>query len=225
MKSNKKYTLNFHSIFNDEISYHHDPIYSLHQDKLEEFLKYIQLNSCKINISFDDGHLSDYHLVLPILKQLELPAIFFVIGNSIQNNLEKRTQTKLIYDEGFLIGSHGYNHVDLRKLDDKRLEYELKFSKELTEEIIQAKIDSFSLPMGLYNKRVIEKIKSAGYKKIYTTEGFSNYEEDLLQHRINIKSNTNLFLLKKALNQKNDFFQLIFNSKLQFKFVFKKLLV
>jgi peptidoglycan/xylan/chitin deacetylase (PgdA/CDA1 family) len=225
MKNNKKYTLNFHSIFNDEISYHHDPIYSLHQDKLEELLKHIHVNSCNINLSFDDGHLSDYQLVLPMLKQLELPAIFFVIGKSIQDDIAKRTQTKLIYDQGFLIGSHGYNHVDLRKLDDKTLDYELKFSKGLIEEIIQAKIDSFSLPMGLYDTRVIEKIKSIGYNKIYTTDGFSSYEEDLFQHRINVKRNTNLFFLMKALNQKNDLFQLILNSKLQLKFILKKLFV
>ncbi len=225
MKNNKKYTLNFHSIFNDEISYHHDPIYSLHQDKLEELLKHIKVNSRNINLSFDDGHLSDYHLVLPILKQLELPAIFFVIGKSIQDDLAKRTQTKLIYEQGFLIGSHGFNHVDLRKLDDKTLDYELKFSKELIEEIIQAKIDSFSLPMGLYDRRVIEKIKSLGYNKIYTTNGFSSYKEDLFQHRINVKRNTNLFFIMKALNQKNDLFQLILNSKLQLKFILKKLFV
>ncbi|MFN5416449.1 MAG: polysaccharide deacetylase family protein [Flavobacteriia bacterium] len=224
MKKSSRYILNFHSVYNDEISFHSDNVYSIHQGKLVEIFKFISKNNIDVDITFDDGHLSDYGIVIPVLKEFKLNAVFFVIGKEIDVNFEKRNQTKLIYQEGYEIGSHGFNHIDLRKLSDFELDLEIRDSKTLIEDTIKNTISSFSIPMGLYDKRVVEKIKSHGFHRIYTTDGFLNYKDDLLQHRINVKNNCNLYLLESILLQNNLFNKGVFHAKLKLKKTIKNII-
>ena len=59
-------------------------------------------------LTFDDGPSMRTNEILDILKQENIKATFFVLGNYV----EKMPETvKRIYDEGHYIANHGYSHV------------------------------------------------------------------------------------------------------------------
>lgn len=62
----------------------------------------------RVFLTFDDGPSSNTAPILDILKQENIKATFFELGNRVeaQPDLVKRT-----YDEGHYIASHGYTHV------------------------------------------------------------------------------------------------------------------
>lgn len=59
-------------------------------------------------LTFDDGPSKDVTpLVLDVLKQENIKATFFVLGNNVDSN---KKLVKRIYNEGHYIANHGYSH-------------------------------------------------------------------------------------------------------------------
>src|SRR6476620_8547056 len=62
----------------------------------------------EVAISFDDGPVENYTpQVLQVLKQYNIKAAFFCIGNRIIDN---KDLLKRVHDEGHVIGNHGFTH-------------------------------------------------------------------------------------------------------------------
>ena len=59
-------------------------------------------------LTFDDGPSSNTPAILDILKQENIPASFFVLGNAVERQPE---YVKRAYEEGHYIANHGYSHV------------------------------------------------------------------------------------------------------------------
>ena len=62
----------------------------------------------KAFLTFDDGPSSNTSAILDILKQENIPATFFVIGNAVEVHPEL---VKRAYEEGHYIANHGYSHI------------------------------------------------------------------------------------------------------------------
>jgi peptidoglycan/xylan/chitin deacetylase (PgdA/CDA1 family) len=173
-----------------------------------------RLVSEKINvvITFDDGYKSWVSHALPILKQLELPATFFVssgfVGLSNAEALEflrsklllnhgARIMTgglsiedlQRIADEGFTVGGHTTNHSILANLrDEVDVRNEVIEDKLKLERIIGNKVDYFAYPSGAFLNIDIDLpkiLRDSGYKGALTTiSGFNTIESDpYLLHR------------------------------------------
>lgn len=68
-----------------------------------------------VALTFDDGPYPPYtDQILDVLKERQVPATFFVIG---QNAAKYPDLIRRIAAEGHQLGNHTYNHVDLLKLD------------------------------------------------------------------------------------------------------------
>jgi len=141
-----------------------------------ELLKKENLVKGRLMITFDDGYLDNYSVLLPLLNELNIPAIIFpVVGYIGQTNTwdlkgELRGRELLDWDkiremsnQGIIFGSHGMAHVDLCKLNDHELEWELKESKRIMEEKLNNPVIAFSYPYGRYDERVKRFVKEAGY--------------------------------------------------------------
>ena len=77
----------------------------------------------KIALTFDDGPHPVYtEELLDGLKKRKVMATFFLIGNNIEGNEEI---VKRMSEEGHLIGSHTYNHVQLNKLSELKAKEEI----------------------------------------------------------------------------------------------------
>lgn len=59
-------------------------------------------------LTFDDGPSQNTNDILDILKENNIKATFFVLGNQVEKMPEI---TKKIYNEGHYIANHGYSHI------------------------------------------------------------------------------------------------------------------
>jgi peptidoglycan/xylan/chitin deacetylase (PgdA/CDA1 family) len=144
------------------------------------FEKHIRL-FCELNkgkqatrmpiLTFDDGHVSNYELALPILSHYGLLSIFFVTVNWIGTpRYMTWQQVRTIQSAGHEIGSHTLSHPMLTHCSDAELAEEIGGSKDLLESQIGAPIRSISFPGGRYNRRVVEACVKAGYSRVYTSD-------------------------------------------------------
>lgn len=76
-------------------------------------------------LTFDDGPSVYTSQILDILKQRNVRATFFVIGNQITTH----PLLNRIYQEGHDIGNHTYTHPDLSKIPAWRAKFELNLTR------------------------------------------------------------------------------------------------
>ncbi len=171
---NKSITLIYHSIGGADNREVGAGLYCVSVEKFREQMKYLARtvpfgdSPC---ITFDDGMLNNYTVAYPILKELGLKAYFFIIVSKVgTSGYMSWEQLKELKDAGMIIGSHGMGHKILVGLSNPELHYELGMSKRFLEFNLGYEVDYFSIPKGHYNKRVIDKIKEAGYKAVFTSD-------------------------------------------------------
>ncbi len=124
----------------------------------------------KTLLTFDDGHLSHYEHVMPLLSELEMSAVFFIpVGLVGGTGYMDWRQIQELASNGFDIGSHSLNHIPLTQLDGARLRAELTDSKKALEDRLGKAVESFSVPRGFYNARVQGAAREAGYGYVFTS--------------------------------------------------------
>lgn len=158
---------------------------------LDELLKNPDKN--QLAITFDDGYQCWHSIVFPILKELEIPATFFVNsgligleGDKMFNYFRKkckRTESRLkaiskeelfeiSQNHLFSIGGHTVDHIDLSEsLENSEIEHQIIHDKQEIERLIEQEIHYFAYPFGqLQNAhvKVQKKVKEAGYKAAFT---------------------------------------------------------
>lgn len=119
-----------------------------------------------IIISFDDGVVNHYQNAWPILQKNNLKATFFIFPNPIGRSKNYMTWEQLqeLIDNGMEIGSHGWYHLYLDRIEESELQKELVDSKQVLEEKLGIDIRVIAYPFGSYNEKVTDEIKSAGYE-------------------------------------------------------------
>jgi peptidoglycan/xylan/chitin deacetylase (PgdA/CDA1 family) len=167
--------------------------------KLSNKLRRWREQSLKIEITFDDGDITNYAHAYPVLKEKELRAYFFIlVGKVGENGYMNWQQIKELRDAGMIIGSHGMTHRILTVLKEKELDYELGESKKILEKELGSEIKNLSIPRGFCNKKVIGKAKKLGYQTIFT----SNPADDnsFLLGRIAVKANWDMDYFNNIIN-------------------------
>ncbi len=120
-------------------------------------------------LTFDDGYLSDYEIVFPVLMYKGLKATFFVNSENIdQPGYLCLSHLKEMAKAGMEIGSHGLTHRYLITMDPKEAHKEIKGSKEILEQRIGTKICSFAPVGGHYKSWMIDLARQAGYCSFVT---------------------------------------------------------
>jgi len=188
----------------------------------EDNLSHDKLNIC---LTFDDGYYDFYHFIFPILQEFNLKAILATPIKYILENtkIDSQKRLSLIHNEiyeasnyrdfapfctfqelkemgesGFVeIASHSYSHLNLKN-KDICLELELIKSKEILEKKLGFKINSFILPYGKYNNKIVKMAKE-NYKYVFRIGNSINKDfsgVDGLIYRVNgdgLKSPSEIF--------------------------------
>jgi len=195
-KKNKAVILLYHSIDKNDVYLTLKPDIFIRQMNYlkERDYKIISLaNLCKIIesnkeiepktvvLTFDDGFLSHYKNVFPILKKCNFPATFFIstslVGKNI-DNIQKKPQLSASWDQliemskSLLIDiePHGINHLELDVLSTDELHQQIIESKKEIEYRLNKKCVFFAPPRGKYNKKVIDLVKGYGFEAMLTIE-------------------------------------------------------
>ena len=210
--------LMYHSISDefDKLSVHKKAFSK--QMNLMKKLGYETINLSELNssinkkhfiITFDDGYIDVFKNAFPILQKLNYKATIFVVSELISNinkwdqkkeNYKKKElmsdhQILQLIKEGYEIGSHTLNHIDLTSATDSNVENQIYQSKINIEKKFNTKVFCFSYPYGSYNKNVCNKV-SKHYKFAVTTKR-SRYKKNKFNNytlpRVPINTNTGLF--------------------------------
>ena len=119
-------------------------------------------------LTFDDGHVSNSTLALPILQKYGFKAEFFIttdwIGTPGYLSVE---QIATLSSAGMSIGSHGVSHRFLGDLCQQEVERELQGSMEALSAITGSRITSFSAPGGRLNPLALQLAQRLGYRIVY----------------------------------------------------------
>jgi peptidoglycan/xylan/chitin deacetylase (PgdA/CDA1 family) len=154
-------------------------------------------------ITFDDGYQSWISTAMPLLKELHLPATFFVTSGFLDLSphdeahfIRSRLQTQMdttgalkgndlrkIVEQGFAVGGHTINHVNLAAMYDlAAIRREIALDKQNLESIICAKIKYFAYPFGEFHNSDIDLtalLKEAGYDGAVTlVPGFNRIDSN-----------------------------------------------
>ena len=168
-----------------------------------------KVNNKKIIITFDDGYENIYRLAMPILSEFSQKATCFIVKNQIDgfnkwdSDKENYKQLKLMnLDQinelnlnGFEIGSHSDDHLNLTKLTYDEKIKQIINPIDFFKNKLNISVESFAYPFGAYDDECVKIIKE-NYKYAVTTmpsryikDKFTNFEIP----RISINSNTSLF--------------------------------
>lgn len=122
-----------------------------------------------IELTFDDGNLSDFTIAAPALAARHLPASFFVCAGRIgKPGYVDRVALRDMTACGLRIGSHGWDHIDWRRADDRTLTREASDAKRRIEDITGQQVGCVAIPFGSYDRRVLAHLRE--FDVIYTSD-------------------------------------------------------
>ena len=122
-------------------------------------------------ITFDDGHISNYDIALPALAARDLIATFFLTVGwmGTRSGYMDWNQVRALHSAGQRIGAHGWSHTLLTHCNDAALHTELVTARLTLEDKLGAAITTLSLPGGRFDNRVLAACRAAGYQHVYTS--------------------------------------------------------
>ncbi|WP_158943836.1 polysaccharide deacetylase family protein [Granulicella sp. S190] len=122
-------------------------------------------------ITFDDGHISNFELALPILQSRAIKAWFFItVGWTGQKpGYMDWSELRSLHQAGQQIGAHGWTHTLLTHCNDAGLHRELVEARLTLEEKLGTSITTMSLPGGRSNQRILAACRKAGYEQVFTS--------------------------------------------------------
>lgn len=138
--------------------------------ELADELAMLAEDGTAFDVTFDDGNLSDLAEAVPTLVERGLRATFFVCAGRIgQAHYLDASQLRDLISAGMDIGSHGWEHVDLRRVDPPTLARETVDARNKIQEAAGVGVDEFALPFGSYDRRVLRSLKR--YRRVFSSDG------------------------------------------------------
>ena len=175
-----------------------------------------QFDSSKINVllTFDDGYQSWVDIVLPVLQQCNVKAIFFITSGLldaadageadrfVRDQLKLTTRRSVLtwggarklVTAGHTIGGHTRNHQSLSDLSSEQQTQEIEEDKKILEENLDCAISDFAFPFGTYTDCWISNSirTQSSYQNWYSAiSSFAKSDEELI-HRTMLESDSSL---------------------------------
>lgn len=135
-------------------------------------------SSPEIVITFDDGHVSNFEIALPLLVKYELTAYFFVTTDFIEQREHfcSWQQLREMNQAGMIIGSHGTSHRFFQDMSERDARHEFSQSKKLLEKELDTPVFSISFPGGRYSLENLEQARQLGFSQLFGS-GFGTIDD------------------------------------------------
>jgi peptidoglycan/xylan/chitin deacetylase (PgdA/CDA1 family) len=132
-----------------------------------------QVPARPIVLSFDDGWLIQRQEALPVLLELRLPAVFFVMPgfDRFGQGHFSLEDIRAVRAAGFTVASHTLNHAQLPELMESNLgaaQAEVVESRAVLEREIDG-VDFFAYPGGRFDTAAQALVRDAGYRLALST--------------------------------------------------------
>lgn len=130
-------------------------------------------------ITFDDGYRDVVGHALPILREMKVPATFFIVTGAVggtdtwyqgREAIATWDDLRRWRDAGMAVGSHGLTHERLNEMPLERARREIVESKRVIEEKLGVKVAHFSYPQGGRTPEIERAVAEAGYRAAWGTK-------------------------------------------------------
>ena len=156
------------------------PIGNARKDQLRQYqAAYIgNVGEKVLYLTFDAGYENGCTAkILDTLKEKQVPAAFFLVGNYIQRSPDL---VRRMVAEGHTVGNHTMHHYDMSRLSDKAA-----FSKELTdletlykETVGQELPKYYRPPQGIYSEENLKTAQELGYQTVFWSLAYVDWNND-----------------------------------------------
>ncbi len=129
-------------------------------------------------VHFDDGRAGVLRHAMPALADRGIPATVFVVPGWLEGEvpippseryaplLDWGGVEELSRGEGVEIGSHGWSHVNLKKISREGLDRECRDSKRALEERTGLPVRHIASPYNRFSRRIVAAVRAAGYETL-----------------------------------------------------------
>ena len=122
-------------------------------------------------LSFDDGYQDLYTQAFPVLQQHHFRAVAYLVSGFFgRRSYVSAAEARQLDAYGIEIGAHTVDHVDLTRLSQAQLGFEVAGSKASLEAILGHPVLDFCYPSGRFDARVVAAVAAAGYQSATTTQ-------------------------------------------------------
>lgn len=137
---------------------------------------FIGEDNSNIFLTFDEGYENGYTpKILDILKEKSVPAVFFITYDYVNKN---PNLVRRMIDEGHVVGNHTYSHPSMPDVSIDKCEEELKKLHDYVYENFNYTMNLCRPPRGEYSERTLSITKSLGYKTIFWSFAYKDWEEN-----------------------------------------------
>jgi peptidoglycan/xylan/chitin deacetylase (PgdA/CDA1 family) len=138
-------------------------------DQLFDYLAYgAPIPEKSVMLTFDDNDLDQYTVAYPELQKYGFKGVFFIMTVTMgKPRYMSREQIREISDAGHVIGSHTWDHKNVKKYEDADWATQIEKPSRQLEEITGKKIEYFAYPFGLWKPEVIPGLKDRGMKAAF----------------------------------------------------------
>lgn len=156
----------------------------------------VENSNRNVSITFDCAWgAKDIPEILSILKENNVKATFFVVGEWARRNPE---ETKMIAEQGHDVANHSENHFKMSVLSKDKIKKEILDCTKTIEEITGIKTDLFRAPYGDYNDSVLSIARQNGCYTIQWSVDSLDWKpgitEDAILNRISKVSSGDILL-------------------------------
>jgi peptidoglycan/xylan/chitin deacetylase (PgdA/CDA1 family) len=156
--------------FKDQLKALHDSGYhSILPDQLYDYLNYgTELPSKPFMLTYDDTDEDQFTVARPEMDKYGYKGVFFIMTVSIgKNHYMSKEQIRQLSDEGHVIGSHTWDHKNVKKYEAADYVTQIEKPTKQLQEITGKKMDYFAYPFGLWRAEAIPHLKQAGFKAAF----------------------------------------------------------
>jgi len=115
-------------------------------------------------LTFDDTDLGQYTVAYAELKKYNFKAVYFIMTVSLNRpNYMSKAQVKELSDAGNVIGSHTWDHHNVKQYKSKDWETQIDKPTKQLESITGKPIRYFAYPFGLWNQQAILELKKRNF--------------------------------------------------------------
>lgn len=147
-------------------------------------------------LTFDDGPSKHTLDLLEILKNEDVKATFFILGENAVNNKDIITKEN---EYGNLVEIHSYKHVFFTKISKEQIEYEISTTQNIICDAINTPALYIRVPYGILNDNVKKIIKEQGLQSVLWSVDSLDWKyqnaDKTFKHVINTTSGNDIILM------------------------------
>ena len=138
----------------------------------DEYYAYLNLGTPlpekPIMLTFDDTEENQYAIAAPEMEKYGFKAVYFVMTVSLgRPKYMSKDQVKQLAEAGHVIGSHTWDHQNVKKYKDGDWVTQIEKPTKTLEAITGKKVEHFAYPFGLWNPEAFPELKKRGFKSAY----------------------------------------------------------